>query len=72
MCVVPVAVVIGYGFVLRVRACSDLLVMTKRRVRLLCDGYRESDAVSLTLCEKTVVLKVASKLVDNFQIFGVD
>ena len=57
---------------MRARACPDLLVLTKRSVRLLCDSDRERDAVSLALRKKTVMLYVASKLVDNFQIFGVD
>ena len=72
MCIISIPVVIGNRFVLRVRASSDLLVLTKRSVRLLCDGDRECDAVSLALRKKTVMLYVASKLVDNFQIFGVD
>ena len=72
MCIIPIPVVIGDRFVLRVRASSDLLVLTKRSVKLLCDGDRECDAVSLALRKNTVMLYVASKLVDNFQIFGVD
>ena len=72
MCIISIPVVIGNRFVLRVRASSDFLVLTKCSVRLLCDSDRERDAVSLALRKKTVMLYVASKLVDNFQIFGVD
>ena len=72
MCIISIPVVIGNRFVLRVRASSDFLVLTKCSVRLLCDSDRERDAVSLALRKKTVMLYVASKLVDDFQIFGVD